>query len=944
MSSARQDEGVSGAAAASKTAGKATPVMAQYMEIRAANPDCLLFYRMGDFYELFFEDAEIASRVLGIHLTKRGKYLGQDIPMSGVPVKAADEYLQKLIASGYKVAVCEQMEDPAEAKKRGYKAVVRREVVRIVTKGTITEDNLLASAANNYLTALFTRPGDVAGDVALASLDLSTGEFLVSRISYADLPAELARLMPGEILVPDRLFEQEGLRQLLEDIPGAASSPMLSPLPFAHFNSLSGEESLKAQLGVKTLDAFGAFSRRELAAIGGLLKYVELTQLGARPAIRPPRRDDGRTVMVIDPATRASLELMRSQSGERGSSLLGAIDRTVTGAGARLLAARLASPLVDPEPINHRLDAVGFFVDEPGLREDIRTALAACPDLARALSRIVLGRASPRDLGSVRQALRAGVALLQLLSRVGGGLGLPVVLERLRTHLPAADDALLGRLDQLLQDELPASRADGGFVRPGAHDELDESRRLRDDSRKVLAQMQADYVAETGIKSLKIRHNNVLGYFVEVTAQHGDKLLSGPLAEKYRHRQTLASAVRFTTVELGETEARINRAADRALEIEREIFASLVADIQAQEKRLAALAEALAELDCVAGLGELAAAENYVRPKVDDSLAFAVSGGRHPVVEQAIRAAGTGPFIENDCHLSAGQARDRTAPWQDGGDGDGDADTPGRLVVLTGPNMAGKSTYLRQNALIAVLAQMGAYVPATSAHIGVIDRLFSRVGASDDLARGRSTFMVEMVETAAILNQAGRRALVILDEIGRGTATYDGLSIAWAVVEYLHETSRCRALFATHYHELTALAARLPHARNATIEVKEWQDEIIFLHRVIAGAANRSYGIQVARLAGLPETVIARAAEVLAKLEKAGNKPDADALADDLPLFAASRPQGPVMAGGEGATRGPAPISALEDRLRTLDPDTLSPRDALDVIYELKALLDEAKG
>ncbi len=903
--------------------------MAQYIEIRAANPDCLLFYRMGDFYELFFEDAEVASQVLGIHLTKRGKYLGEDVPMAGVPVKAADEYLQKLIAKGFKVAVCEQLEDPQEAKKRGHKAVVKRDVVRIVSKGTITEDKLLAAGRNNYLSALFVRPGGAENEaLAFASLDLSTGEFLISNVAFNDLSAELARLSPSEILLPDRLFEDTKLREKIEQSLGPQSNAVLSPLPSAHFNARSGEAALKEQLGVATLDAFGEFSRNELAAIGGLLKYVELTQLGAKPAIRPPIRQGPQTVMVIDAATRASLELLRTQSGEKALSLLGAIDRTMTGPGARALAARLASPLTDVKVIAQRLDAVEFLVEEPSLREALRNHLKACPDLARALSRIVLGRSSPRDLGIVAATLEAAIALGELLREARDQLGLPDLLAAYTRKLAAPDNALFAKLSAALADELPVSKSDGGFIRPGYHQELDENRKLRDESRQILAALQAEYSEETGIKTLKIKHNNVLGYFIEVTALHGEKLMSEPLAQTFTHRQTLANAVRFTTAKLSETEAKINRAADRALEIEQEIYADLVRQIRLQETFLAELADALAQLDCTAALAELAVEQNYVRPKIDQSTAFEIIGGRHPVVEQALKAQGEGPFIENDCRLGRSG---------NGSGGSGDTETtppPARLIILTGPNMAGKSTYLRQNALITVLAQMGSFVPARSAHIGIVDRLFSRVGASDDLARGRSTFMVEMVETAAILNQASKRSLVILDEIGRGTATYDGLSIAWAVVEFLHEKSQSRALFATHYHELTALGNKLPFAANATIEVKEWRDEIVFLHRVIAGAANRSYGLQVAKLAGLPEPVIARASEVLAKLENAGNKPDSEALADELPLFAASRPTSMT------PHRQAQPHPVIE-KLQNLNPDLLTPREALNLLYELQRLSEE---
>ena len=899
--------------------------MAQFLEIKAANPDCLLFYRMGDFYELFFEDAVAAAQALSIVLTKRGKHLGEDIPMCGVPIHRADEYLQRLIRQGFRVAVCEQLEDPAEARKRGSKAVVRRDVVRLVTPGTLTEDSLLDAKARNYLTALFDGPrdgrkgsgGDAAAPMlALASLDISTGEFEVGEVPAADLPGEIVRLSPGEVIAADRLLADEHVRRWI-DIAGAAATPVAG----ASFDSLAGERLLKARLGVADLAAFGAFSRAELAAVGALLKYVELTQIGKAPCLRPPRRATPANRLVIDAASRASLELLRSLSGEKGSSLLAAIDRTVTGPGARELAARLSSPLRDPEAIGLRLDAVGYLWGDELLREDARKTLRAAPDIARAISRLALQRGGPRDLAAVRDGLGSATACARILREGGSSIGLPDALADIGRRLTGCSGALADLLARALVDDPPHQRRDGGFARPGFRAELDEARALRDDSRKVMAALEAKYVEATGLKSLKVRHNNILGYYIEVPAAQSKPLMSEPLAASFRHRQTMAGAVRFTTVELVETESRIVASADRALAIEQDVFAELAAAIAAEEKALGEVAAALADLDCDAGLAEVASEQGYVRPQLDGTTAFEIRGGRHPVVEQALKAAKSGAFIENDCVLAAAEV---VAPTGF------DEVTEARLWLVTGPNMAGKSTFLRQNALITVLAQMGSFVPARSAHIGVVDRLFSRVGAADDLARGRSTFMVEMVETAAILNQATDRSLVILDEIGRGTATFDGLSIAWAVVEYLHEVNRCRALFATHYHELTALAGRLGEVANVTMDVKEWRDDIVFLHKVKPGAADRSYGIQVARLAGLPKPVTTRAGEVLALLEKSeGKAPDGEALLTDLPLFAAARPKSRAAA---------ADPSEAEEALAALNPDELTPKAALEALYRLKAL------
>ncbi|MGE3624904.1 MAG: DNA mismatch repair protein MutS [Hyphomicrobiales bacterium] len=886
-----------------------TPMMRQYLEIKAANPGCLLFYRMGDFYELFFDDAAIASRALGIELTRRGKHLGEDIPMAGVPVVRAEDYLHKLIRAGHRVAVCEQVEDPAEARKRGSKAVVSRAVVRLVTPGTLTEDALLDARANNYLMAVFraptstTSPGEV---FALACLDISTGEFLLGEAPASDLAGEIARTGPGEIVAGEELAGDERLRAIARR-EGAA----LTPVPRASFDSLAGERLLKEKLGVSTLDAFGEFSRAELATIGGLLTYVDLTQLGAAPAILPPKRRGPANTLVIDAATRASLELTRPLGGNRRATLLGVIDRTMTGAGARELAARISSPLVDPEQIRERLDAVDWLLAAPVKRARLRQILRSTPDVARPLSRLTLGRGGPRDLKALAAALAASGELHAVLESEGAG-ALPEELARVAATFASLPPEAARELDAALADEVPLMKRDGGFVREGYRQPLDENRLLRDRGRKVIAALQARYAGETGIRSLKVRHNNVLGYFVEATAANGEKLMAEPLNATFIHRQTLANVMRFSTTELAETESRIVQAGERALAQELQVFAELEELVEKHRPVLSGAGRAIAALDHYCGLAELASEGGYVRPVVDSSRIFRVEGGRHPVVERALRDGGGSGFIDNDCLLSPEDEKGRPAPL---------------ILLVTGPNMAGKSTFLRQNALMVVLAQMGGFVPARSAHIGVVDRLFSRVGAADDLAGGRSTFMVEMVETAGILNQATGRSFVILDEIGRGTATFDGLSIAWAAVEHLHEVNGARALFATHYHELTALAARLDHAANATIQVREWKDEIVFLHKVVPGTADRSYGIHVARLAGLPQAALARAEEVLARLEGGERAAGGAALADDLPLFAARA--------APPARKGPSEVEAA---LESANPDEMSPKQALELIYRLKAL------
>jgi DNA mismatch repair protein MutS len=892
-------------------AARVTPMMEQYIEIKAANTDCLLFYRMGDFYELFFQDAEVASRALGIVLTKRGRHLGEDIPMCGVPIERADEYLHRLIALGHRVAVCEQLEDPAQARKRGAKSVVRRDVVRLVTPGTLTEDSLLEARSNNYLLALArARLSSDEDRFALAWIDISTAEFRVGECERGNVAAEIARIEPGEIIVADALYSDH------EFAPYLRSLPAVTPLTRDIFDGATAERRLASFFGVQTTASFGAFSRLETTAAAAAVTYIERTQVGKRPPLSPPVREAAGATLAIDQATRSNLELVRTLGGERRGSLLAAIDRTTTAAGSRLLAQRLAAPLTDPDEIAHRFDAVAAFVDDSAARAQLREQLKAAPDLARALTRIVVGRAGPRDLAAIRDGIFAAAAIAGRLSALGE---LPRDLVRAAEALREPDGALAAEVERALDDELPLARRDGGFVRSGFAPALDEARALRDESRRVIAALQVRYAETTGIRSLKIRHNNVLGYFVDVTAQHGEKLLTAPLNATFIHRQTLAGQVRFSTTELGELEAKIANAADRALALELEIFDRLAAAVAADSVALKRAADALGVADVACALAVLAVERDYVRPQVDASLAFNIAGGRHPVVEQALATDG-GPFVANDCDLSPPASN-----------------SAGRIWLITGPNMAGKSTFLRQNALIVVLAQMGSFVPARSAHIGVIDRLFSRVGAADDLARGRSTFMVEMVETAAILNQAGERALVILDEIGRGTATFDGLSIAWATIEHLHQNNRCRALFATHFHEMTALAAKLPRLFNATMRVKEWQGEVVFLHEVVPGAADRSYGIQVAKLAGLPTSVIERAKIVLAQLEAEDRMSPARKLIDDLPLFAAARPPAPPRNDNDAALTG------LAEAVATYHPDEMSPRQALEALYALKAQLPKTK-
>ncbi|MBO6917038.1 MAG: DNA mismatch repair protein MutS [Rhizobiaceae bacterium] len=881
-------------------------MMEQFIEIKAANPDSILFYRMGDFYELFFDDAIDASRALGITLTKRGQHMGQDIPMCGVPVHAADDYLQKLIALGFRVSVCEQLEDPAEAKKRGSKAVVKRDVVRLVTPGTITEEKLLDPSQSNYLMMVSRVKSAEGPQFGLAWVDISTGHFRVTTSTQTRLLADIMRVEPSEIVVPESLFHDEDMRGTF-DILGKSVVPQSAVL----FDSTVAEDRIKRYYNLSALEGKGTFERAELSAIAAAIGYIEKTQLSERPVLEYPEHDGAGQSLFIDPATRTNLELIRTLSGEKKGSLLKTIDRTVTGGGGRLLAERLMSPLTDPRSIDIRLDAVSWFIKDSILSDDIQSALKAVPDMQRALSRISLNRGGPRDLGTIKNGLLAAREIAGLFK----DQHMPEEIADAVTHLRQIPNDLLDLLSSSLTDELPLLKRDGGFIREGHHNELDEFRALRDQSRKVIAELQLKYAEETGVKNLKIKHNNVLGYFIEVTAQYGDALTKDDAAKaQYIHRQSLANAMRFTTTELADLESKIANAAGEALKIELQLFDTLSERAVQYASSIKNAADAISIVDVAQANADLAQEQGYCRPVVDQTTEFKITAGRHPVVEQALRKQSADPFVANDCDLSPPDEAKNAAIW-----------------LLTGPNMGGKSTFLRQNALIAIMAQMGSFVPAGHAHIGVVDRLFSRVGASDDLARGRSTFMVEMVETAAILNQATEKSLVILDEIGRGTSTFDGLSIAWAAVEHLHEINKCRGLFATHFHELTALSEKLLRLSSATMKVKEWDGDVVFLHEVGPGTADRSYGIQVAKLAGLPDIVVNRARDVLTQLEESDRQNPAQQLVDDLPLFSAHM--------DIKTDHGAIKESEVEKLLQNINPDDMSPREALETLYDLKRSL-----
>ena len=856
----------------------ATPMMQQYLALKAEVEGSLLFYRMGDFFELFFEDARIAAACLDIALTARGEHEGAPIPMCGVPIHAAEAYLARLIRAGHRVAIAEQVESPAEAKKRGAKSVVNRAIVRVVTAGTLTEETLLDSKVTNWLVAV-AKSGERFG---VAATDISTGRFELSSVPAVALEAELARLGAAEIVSP-------------EPLPGALERRQ-------GFDSQAAERRLKERFGVATLDGFGQFDRAALCAAGGLLAYLDEVARDSLPLLRPPAAVAGGAHMMIDAATRDSLELTRSVSGQRTGSLLAAVDRTVTGAGARLLAADIGAPLLDRGAIEARLDLVTMFEGDTGLREAIRKRLRALPDIGRALGRLAARRGGPRDLAQLRDGLDEARTLGERLARVAPP---PDLLGML---LPAlgGHGALVDLLTRALVPAPPLDAASGGYIAENYDAALDALRGTGGEGRRAIAALEARYRGETGIATLKIRHNNVLGFHVEVPARNADRLMAADSG--FTHRQTLAGVVRFNAPALHEQALRVTQAGAHALAAEAAHLEELTEAALARAEPIANAADALARLDVAAAFAERAAEDGWSRPLFDESPCFEVEGGRHPVVEDALQQSGT-RFVANDCRLGE----------------------PSRLWLVTGPNMGGKSTFLRQNALIAVLAQAGSYVPAARAKLGLVDRLFSRVGASDNLARGRSTFMVEMVETAAILAQATERSFVILDEVGRGTSTYDGLAIAWAVVEAIHDRSRCRCLFATHYHELTRLAERLDALSLHHVRAREWKGDLVLLHEVADGPADRSYGLAVAKLAGLPPPVVARAKAVLAKLE-AGRAATGGLAAglDDLPLFAALVEEAETP-------------DALRAALDEVQPDALSPREALELIYQLKRLAaDEA--
>jgi len=883
-----------------------TPSMRQYLDIKKEYQDYLVFYRMGDFYELFYEDAVIASKALDLVLTRRSK--DQDIPMCGVPFHAYENYLARLIHQGYKVAIAEQTETPEEAKKRGRNALVNREVIRLVTAGTLTEDNLLDARCNNYLLCLVKS----VSMLGFAWIDLSTGDFFSKKVTpgECDLAADVynafSKIDPSEIVISDALFENKDLLHVFQTY-----KDKITILPAERFNFENALRRLKNFYHVESMDSFGSFSNAEISAAGIILDYIETTQKGQMPRIKNIIAVNDAKNMEIDAATRRNLELVIGVDGTKETSFLKVLDETLTGAGARLFRSRLLNPSLNIFEINRRLDVAEFFINIPEMGKDLRAIFSKTADLERIVTRLSAGKGSPKDILALKQTLFAVPKIKNIIKNYGkyGSLisGLPEALGDIVAKMPDFS-ALTDFLDQALKrDEegelLPALTRDGGFVREGFDARLDTLRHLKANNLEITQQLAEKYSAELNIPNLKVKYNTLVGYFVEVPKKFSDIAFAN---EKFVHRQTVLNAVRFTTSELSELEQNINSAEEKALAIELEIFDDMVAKILAESFNISSVAFAVAALDVACATAEMAQKHNYVRPILDDSLCFDIKDGRHPVVESALSKMHEGPFVCNNCEMN----------------------NQNKLWLITGPNMAGKSTFLRQNALIAIMAQMGLFVPASYAHIGIVDKIFSRVGASDDLSRGRSTFMVEMVETAAILNQSTPKSFVILDEIGRGTATFDGLSIAWAVIEHLVEVNQCRALFATHYHELTVLADKLKTLSLHAMKIKEYDGNVVFMHEVIDGVADRSYGVHVAKLAGLPKLVTKRAEQILKVLENNSANKKITSIEDDLPLFSVFKQE---------QTRQEVD-SPLKTALEKLNPDNLTPREALDKLYEIKSL------
>jgi DNA mismatch repair protein MutS len=865
-----------------------TPMMRQYLEIKAKYPESLLLYRMGDFYEMFMEDALTASRVLDIALTSRDRQAENPVPMCGVPYHAAEGYITKLVSAGYKIAICDQVEDP-----RQKKGLVRREVTRVLTPGLIVDNQNLTSNQPNYLAAVWD-PGR-SKPIGLAFLDISTAEFRITELdSAANLVEELIKINPKEILLPEE-FESEWVKSAQSRTDAA-----ITHMEGVHFDMKRSQERLTSHFHVHSLDGFGiAEMDSAVQAAGAVLAYAHENLFGACDHIKTIKPYSRSEFMVLDEATVRNLEIFYSAAFQgRKGSLIDVVDRTRTAMGGRTLQRWLRYPLLDLKRIDDRQNAIAELVSQSSLREDLLKLLEGINDIERLNARNSTGVSSPRDLIGLKKSLQVLPGVEQAISALKGAFLANILskwdnLEDLSSHLEAA-----------LCDPPPATLLNGGAINPGFHPELDRLIRLSRDAKGWMAEYETLQRRETGISSLKVRYNKVFGYYIEISRSN---LSSAPM--HYHRKQTLVNAERFTTEELKEFEIQVLEADEKRLELEERLFTELRHSVSRESERIQSMAEIIADLDCLASLAELSAKCDYCKPEVDSSDSIGIRNGRHPVIEQFLPR---GSFVPNDLDLDTENQQ---------------------VLIVTGPNMAGKSTILRQAALIVLLAQIGSFVPASEARMGIVDRIFTRVGASDDLARGRSTFMVEMQETANILHHATPRSLIILDEIGRGTSTFDGMSIAWAVAEFLHDFAGkgIKTLFATHYHELTELARRRPRVKNFNVAIREWRQEILFFHKFVPGSSSRSYGIQVARLAGLPVEITERAGQILTQLE--GGAPSVNGPGLKVKNYGAPK---------EGLEPG-VQLSLfqkasdwVQSRILELDPDSMTPFSALQTLHSLK--------
>ncbi len=865
-----------------------TPMMAQYSNIKSLYPDHLLFYQMGDFYEMFFEDAIDAAPVLGITLTKRGYQNGEEIPMCGIPISAVNQYIPKLINNGQKVAICEQSK---ENTTQNNKKIVERKITRIITSGTLTDDNLLNSKNNNFLLSIY----DNKQNIGLSWCDISTGEIFFSTTERKNLSNEICTINPKEILV------QKGSSALID----RERDYKITEIDSRNFQINICERLIKEQYQLSQLDGFGINSPEQISAIGSLLGYIELTQIDKRPLLQRPKNRTDIDYMLIDEATQNSLEILINNRGKKQGSLLNSLDKTITSAGGRKLCQRVIRPSTSVDEINLRLTDIEFSIKNKTFSEKARNLLKEFPDITRPLLRLSLGRSSPRDMGSIR----SGLGIVKLFNNLNDPDTEQNVPPRINNQLKIIQGEskknLFTTLNNALNENLPNSIADGNIFRGGYSEELDKLRMLKNNTTRFILELQEKYILETNIKALKIKYNNFLGYFIECPSSNAPLIEELVRDNSFIHRQTLKNQIRFTTAELNELQTKIIESSQKIYELEENYFNDLSKVIIENSESINLISDAIAEIDITMSFAKLATERGYCKPIVNDSKKFIVEKGRHITVEDSLLTDKNQKFIANDCTM----------------------DEYKNVQLITGPNMAGKSTYLRQNALIAIIAQIGSFVPAKSAEIGIIDKIFSRVGASDDLAAGRSTFMVEMVETSIILNQATSRSFVIIDEIGRGTATFDGLAIAWATLEFLAKENNCRTIFATHFHELTNLTLELKNIQNMAMQISEEAGEIIFLHEIKTGIVDKSYGIQVSKLAGLPMSVTQKAEIILKELESQNYL----SRKDQLSLFAENKHK-------EKYTK-----DQLRDELLKINIEDTTPIEALNILLKLKDIANEKK-